>query len=378
MGSTYEIWLCDDRGRRVDELTHLVNWMNYVKVTNGAGWLDLALSGKFDNQWLKPDRQLQIWRRPDQDTPQSLDFLCYMNRWNFQRQGEVVRTVLSGPDQNSLLARRIVAYYSGHANAIARNVPADDAMKAVVRTNFIESTAGAGRGMDDWNFQVEENTSLGPNIYKAFAWRNVMDILQELNLISRGAGSEIFFGLKVSSIDPSSFVPTLRFQTKLDYAGADQSQETGSGTLTFGEEWGNLIDSTMVYDYVDIGTYAYAGGPGEGPLRLIGEASDTAAINQSIFGRRELFKDSRGLTTTEPAALVDAAEELLAENRRRKRFTGTLLDTDQARYGRDWKLGDKGTITAFGEQFSGIIRSVRVAIGQDRIEKVISQVDGEF
>jgi hypothetical protein len=77
------------------------------------------------------------------------------------------------------------------------------------------------------------------------------------------------------------------------------------------------------------------------------------------------------------AGVTDAADTLLRDGRARMRFRGTLLDTNQTRYGVDWYFGDKVTVTYRGYQFSAIIKAVEISVDANGKERVGASVEVE-
>jgi hypothetical protein len=250
---------------------------------------------------------------------------------------------------NDLLRRRIVAYAADSAEA-SKSGYADDVMKAIVREN-LEGDAIAAR---DWSalLTVADDASLGPSISKAFAWRQVLTVLQEIASSAAEQGEPIYFDIvAVGNI--------LEFRTYYGQRGTDRSQPDLS-QLVLSPELGQIAQGSYAENHMDEATHIYAAGQGEGEEREVEEAEDVARVNASPFGRIEQLKDARNVTTT--AALQDEANTALYAARPRCVFQASLVDTPQCRYGTHWHWGDKVLAQFEGMTFTCHIASIAVTV----------------
>jgi hypothetical protein len=372
MPSSYVVWMATPLGRRLWPLDLALIDLEYVKRINGVGWVKIRYGlGDLDLGTLVLDRQLQIWRKPP-GGQLDLDAAAFLREWNLKYVDGVSTVTLKGPDQNDLLNRRIVAYAAGTSQATT-TTNVDDAMKDVFNENLIGGATDTDRDWSGNSLTVAGDTSDGTAIEKAFAWRNCLDVLQEMNEASRADGNEVFFNIVPLSFGSDTTTINLEFQTFTGQPGADKTSGTGSKPVVFSPEWGTLEEATVTYDHTQEQNYIYAGGQGEGSDRDVQEASDSDLINASPWGRREGFKDARNEETS--AAVLDAANDRLIARRPFVTFTGRLLDTENMRYGLDWFLGDKVTASVFGQQYDGVIRAVRVKVDQDGEETITAHIE---
>lgn len=370
-GGSYEVWLAVANGPRI-ELLDEVDYFTYVKSLARPGTFYVSTPDIYPDHFWAPDRVLQFWRRGRQQPRSRLDFFGLLRRWIYatDAQGRK-RVLLYGLDQNTLLDRRIVTYYAGHHFAQA-DAEADDVMKLLVRHNLGDLTDVAGtwtpyssadRDLSDAGFEVQVDLSAGPVISKAFAWRQVGLVLRDLATMSRAKGTEVFYWVRVAGVDRNGAV-TLRFETSTHYPGLDRTRD-GTRPLLFGEDYGNVANASLEYNYLDEANHIYAGGQNQGMDRTIEQAADELAERVSPWARIERFRDARNIPDDQ---VQDAADETLAESRPVIRFEGDILDTPMTPYG-NWNLGDLITVAHRNIHFDAVIRTVKVQVrgGQELI-----------
>ena len=163
---SYEIWLTDDFGVRLAQITTFSS-LTATRTVNAIGWLDLVLPPSFDTSLIQPDRIIQLWRAPRGGTLSV--WRAYLIRpWRWQTTGSDETLLVSGPDSNDLLRRRIVAAYSGSAQAHKEDA-ADDMMKAYVTESISDSfdpTPDAGTRV--WaDLSIAADLSDGPTLTKS-------------------------------------------------------------------------------------------------------------------------------------------------------------------------------------------------------------------
>lgn len=363
MGAGYEVWVCNDYGWRLGLLDAALMRLEYVKSLEKAGYFSIQFGKALDTELLQVDRFIEIFRRPVGGSL-SMDFLGFLRYWEREFSKDVYSLTLAGPDQNDILARRIVAYAAGTAQAGITGA-ADDGVKDVFNENFLSGATDADRRLDH-NFMditVQGDASAGASVDKGFAWRDVPRVMKDVADAAETAGERVYYWLAALGINENGSVPVMQFQTATGQPGNDLTN-----VVIFSPEWGNVEKASLAVDYREEVNYVYAGGQGEGSERVIQTASDTGRINASIYNRREAFVDARN--EADPDRVQDVADAALAAGRPVRTFEATLLDTSQARYGLDWNLGDKVTVRAFGEQFAGIVRTVKVKVsrGEESID----------
>ena len=373
--ATYSVWLASSSGQRIIPLDISLIDLEYVKRLNGVGWAKVRYGlGSFDIDTLRVDNQIQVWRRPP-GRESEIEIVCLLREWSIEYFEGKQTITMRGPDQNDLLRRRIIAYPAGTAQTESISVATDDVMKDVFNENFIGGATDTDRDWSGLGIVVGEDLTAGNTIEKRYAWRNVLDLLRELNDQSRADGLEVFFALEAENVNTQG-IPDIVFvfKTYTGQPGADKTFGTPSPAV-FSPEWGTLQAATLTYDYTNEINYVYAGGQGEGVNRMVAEVGDNNLINNSVFGRIEAFKDARNEETE--AGVLDAANSKLNESRPRVSFSAELLDIERMRYGVDWFLGDKVTTSVFGFQQDGIIRAVRIKVAGDGAETVRAGIESE-
>jgi hypothetical protein len=369
--TTYEVWLCDQYGRRLTILDNLIGF-DIVKVVNDVSYCSVTLPGNFNETYqtqIGVDYMIEFWRSPAQGamTLENVFFVREIYYEEDTKGNDII--ILAGPDGNDLLDRRIVAYAAGNSES-DKTDNADDMMKEIVTENLGSSVTDTDRDLTDLNFTVAGDVTGGPSITKGFAWRNVLKTLKEIAYMSAENGTDLYFD--VVPIVVSSSEIGFEFRTYTDQPGQDRTYDTNN-PVVFSKEWGNLANPILLYDYTKEANYIYGGGQGEGTDRTISEQSDTTRIGASVWNRREKFADARNEATSNGVA--NKAEEVLNENKPFKRFTGQLLDTPQARYGVDWFFGDKVVISYRGIQFQGIAKALKIKLDREGNEILTVKVE---
>lgn len=378
MAADYEVWLCDDLGQRLLLLEGALERLETLQRVNGPGWFNLTFGRGLPAGALGVDHQVQVWRRSTGSARLSLVFVGFLRMWRHTFAKDKFSTVLAGPDVNELLGRRIVAYAAGSSQATISGA-ADDGMKDVFAENFLSAATDADRDISGLDVTVQPDESAAQTVEMGFSWDNVLEVLQELSDAARTAGGgregEVFFWLAPTGVDPVTQRVQLEFRTAVGRPGRDLAwQSAGGQPVVFGPALGNLQGAELAFDYRPERNFVYAGGQGHGAERVIKTASDTDRIAASAWNRRELFRDARN--EDDPDAVQAVADAELAASRPVVRLEAQVLDTSQARYGRDWGLGDLVTVRVFGRQFDGLVRQVRLRLNKGE-ETVSVQVADE-
>jgi hypothetical protein len=366
--TTWELWLADDAGNRL-ELLNSVTSFELGHVVGDVGWASLLMphaAGTLYTQ-MQPDRQIQMYRQPRDGTGMlELEALLFQRRLRQATSLSGLATYgLGGADANDLLARRIVAYAAGSAQAEMSD-QADDMMKEIVR-DALGGDAGAGRDMTAVGFSVGANAGAGPTISKAFAWQNVLSAAQGVQAASRAAGSEVFFAVQPTSLT------SYRFDTYTGQPGRDRRWSVSPIGMMFGLDWGNVANVVYEQDYTDEENYIYAGGRGQGAAREVQEVSDAGRIAASRWNRREGFAPSNA-TTAE--GVRNDGRERLERQRPRLLLSADLLDTPATPYGAaGWRVGDRVTVTHLGRSFDCLIRSAYISVDAQGQETVRARVE---
>jgi len=369
---SYEIWLTSDTGSRLAHLTTITT-LTASRVVNGVGWFALKLPLSFDINMIGVDRMVQIWRQP-RGGVMSLWRPYFLRKWVFSTEGSREVVTLEGPCINDVLRRRIVAAYSGTAQASKTDF-ADDMMKEVVTQSIADGVAPLpAAGTRVWsNLSIQADASAGPTITKTFPFDTLLTssgngVLAVLAQAAREAGTEVFFSIEPNVVTGSSL--TLQFQTKVNQPGQDVTS-----FVVFDQARGNMREPSLEYDYSEEENYIYAAGQGEGAARNIQQVSDSTRYSASIWNRCEGFADARNQTADN--GVIAAGNSALEQERPRIRFTAIPVDTAGTRFGIDWNFGDKVRSRYKNVEFDTIIRAVTISLDGNRRETIQARLDFE-
>lgn len=372
MAATYEIRLSTDRSERLLILGQS-QWSSFTttRVINGIGTLELVLpAGVIDPALYRRDYLVSILRSVDGAPPILLhDQVYFLRIVDLADDPNGIETdTLHGHDCNDLLRRRCIAYYTKSAQA-EKTAPADNMIKAIVRENLgataSDYAGGAARGIAANVLVIDTDTSLGPSISRAFAWRGPMiDTLRDIADSSRQQGTYLAFDLTATPGAP------LAFRTFIGQRGIDRRNQM----IALSVETGTLTSPQIRFDYSDEKTAIYAGGQGEESDRIVQTAVDAARSGLSRYGRIEDFISSQG--STDATVLADARAQLVAK-RPRISFTAQFTDSPAVQYGRDILFGDQVRAAYRGMTFDCRIDAVGVSVGSDGRETIDIQLRSE-
>lgn len=375
----YQIWLYDAWGNRVANVgqEHITK-LTYALSVNSVGALTLTTTrDALPDQYVTRDARLEVWRKPDGGAPVREGDGPWLVQTDTSglsdRDGEYRR--IKAATANTILGRRAVLYYANTANT-SKTGNADNVLKAIMREN-LGTTANSSplysAGVTpsrDWVtpglLAIDADASLGPSISKAFAWRNVLSVLQEIARDAATAGTPVFFDVVMVGT-------VLTFRTWVGVRGVDRS--SGAAKLVISAERGSLggtIEKTT--DWSDSANWIVAGGQGQDAQRTLGSAYDLTRVGQSPYGLSEVFVDATSLSAV--AALnADASSELRAR-RPSKILTGSLISVPGAVYGLDWGFGDKLIAEFEDDAFTATVDSVTVTLDGGK-ETVTAAIRGQ-
>jgi hypothetical protein len=238
-------------------------------------------------------------------------------------------------------------------------------MKAIVREQLGDLAAVERRKLSVQN----DVGAGGASITKAFAYRNVLTVLQELADIANENG--VYLAFDVVRTAPATF----QFRTYAGQRGTDHSRTSGDPRLV-GKQYGNLDEATFGTFHSDERNWVCVAGQGEEDARMRVYRWNYPRMGASKWNRREYFKDSRDNSTE--AALQADGDAALNEFRPKQILTGRLLDTPGMQFGVHYQFGDIVTAQAFGYNVDCHISSVRVKVDQDNGEQIDVRLRGEL
>ena len=187
--STVEIYLCDPFGMRIECLDY-VTAFEYTLLANEPGTFRLKLPAQFDRSHVRLDNIIEIWRGHDPGTLK-MEYCGFLRAWTFSDEAGVTCTELFGLSSMELLRSRIVYSYAGSASAKMTDY-ADDMIKDVVYYGLGAGAAGT-RNITSvgGGFTRQADLADGQSITKAFAYKNILEVCQEIADASKQAGTEV-------------------------------------------------------------------------------------------------------------------------------------------------------------------------------------------
>jgi hypothetical protein len=372
--SITEIYLCDPTGVRIECLDYITEY-KYALIANQPGPFSIKLPAKFDRKKIRLDNIIEIWRGFGPGTLK-LDYCGFVRSWVFGDDAGLEYTEIYGYSTMELLARRIVKDYAGSAQADMTD-QADDMIKAIAKDQ-LGSDAATARDLTSvgGGFTIQTDLADGQSITKAFAYKNVLEICQEICDASQQAGTEVYFD--IVPLVSSSVTGALAFQlrTFINQRGDDRTWDSYE-PLFVGAEWGNFQNGSLIYDYSEEINYAYVLGAGEGVARETTEVSDTARMGMSIWNRREGAKDARNTDAGDSDERTGDGNTFLYEKRPLFSFSGEVVETESFRYGKDWNFGDRVTASYAGVQKDAMIKKVLVSRDSDGQESIEARLEVE-
>lgn len=370
MAAEYEVLLADALGQKLKqgELTTVLSSMRITRVVGAVGALVLELPWEaHPDSYFQRDHRIYVSRAIAGRRPSLLNETWYLIRKRSVRQlatGGYLRT-LYAYDLNHLLARRIIAYAARTSQA-KKNDQADDMMRAIVREN-LGSSAGAGRDLSAY-ITVGSDLGAALTLKKAFAWRDVMPVLQELAAASSQQGTYLTFDMVATS------ETGIEFRTYTGQRGTDRSRSSSS-PLILSPELGNLAQGELVDDWGEEATAVYAGGQGERSRRNVQSETDTNRIGTSPFGRIEQFINATHIEQTDTDGADDEASAGLLEARPLTMLSGTIVQQPDTTFGLHYGLGDYVSSDFTGRSFDGRLDAINVDVqrqGRDWQESISS------
>jgi hypothetical protein len=370
MGSYYELTIADAFGNNIGRLNQFAS-LQYVLRENAVGALTLTTPDVSLFNAISEDWRIRVWRSIDggamYQEGSGTDGALFLITQKSIATGADGLTLMSlaCADAKDILARRTIDWYAG-TSYTSKSAPIDDMMKAIVRENLGASgpysgSSATGRDLVTAGvLSIQTDTSAVVSRSKAFAWRSVLPVLQEIASSASDTDALAFFDI----VELETGI--LEFRTYANYRGVDRSYTLSSGVinpnlLIVSPDNGSLTEPSVSYDWSTEYNAVRAAGEGEGSARLINIALDQSRINRSPFARRERFLDSRNSGTSVIGLFYEAVSELLA-NRARVRLAGRITESVGVKYGREYRHGDLVTADAFGIRFNARVTSVTVTV----------------
>ena len=273
------------------------------------------------------------------------DFLLRSWRQGYAANEEFIE--LAGNGVVQILARRIVAYAAGSAEAEKAAAAASNIMRALVRENLGSGAAG-DRDLSAW-LQVEADDGIGASVAKSVAWRPLDGALADVAEASALAGTLLYW-----HIAWNAGAGKYEFQVKQGQPGSDKT-----ASVELDSAAGDVQNAVLLRDYAEQLTHVYVGGQGIGAARTVVEVDAPERLGTSPFGRAEGFTDRRQYTSS--AGMADEGRAELWDRRARMLFAGTV-NPGAWEYLRYWDFGDRVRVLHAGQALTCMINSVRIRL----------------
>jgi hypothetical protein len=344
------------------------NSLEYVKTQNAIGSLVMNIPrGLMQYDQFAVGDIFEIWREKGGVLELQNEAAYFLQDWEFWTDSEGAEYIqLKANDANWLLDTAIVWAQAGTANAEMTDHP-DDMMKTIVENELGATSAVASRTKLTC---APDLSAGGADITKAFAYRNVLSVLQEICEVAQEQ-NDVWLGFDVIRTAQGVF----EFRTYTNQRGQNHGRYSGDPRLV-GRQYGNLSQATFGTYHADERNCVLVAGQGEETARVLVERNNPSRMAASKWNRREYFKDSRDEDTT--AALEADGDAALDEFKPKQVLTGTLHDTPGMQYGIHYWFGDVLSVEAFGYHVDCHVGSVRVRVDQDGGEQLDIRLRGEL
>ena len=361
MTTDYTVGLKDSSGNDRDAWTDFIK-LSYGRKLNDLGRLSctMPIRAGINPVIVRRDYHLVIYRSVDGATPYlDMDTWWIIDSVDWDIDNHVV--TFEAGDLLHILKRRIVGYTSQtpYADktfvelAIAGRglLTADDMMKEYVSQNIGPTAIDSVRTIAA--ITIQPDVSLAPNAELQGAWRELIQVCQDIANQSAGLGTNIYF-----DIVP---VGSRTFEFRV-YNNVRRMNRSSSGpNPTYFSSDTNLVDTHLRWDYRDEKTHWYLSGEGAGAGVLYTESGDTSR-DYSLWGRIEGYANLGGEAGDTTNYFPKKQAEKLRGSRPKLVMTANVKDVDGSIYGKDYHYGDVFGATAEGYVFDAVINAVSVDV----------------
>jgi hypothetical protein len=376
MASRSEIWIKDATGAKVDILDEVREY-RWSHALNAIGELAIRLDPRAARNLdlLVEGVPIEIWRRVDGAKTPYLEW-----------EGLIVDTVdsLSGAAQIfevralgylDLIDRRVIAYPHGHARTIKDQIEAETIIKEFVDHNVgPNATTGGGRVADGTTpgLTVQVDTAAGPVLSGQGTFVPLLDILQRVAAASAAQGVPTVIDFDIIGTGASGGLQTFEFRTFLGGRGSDRSAPAAAGShlnaagfrpLVFNPELGNLEDPSFRTAAGASRNRVFALGRGAFNNQIVRTANNLTAQTANLSLREMVFnaQDAQDNDATDAAAEAEIARVNPASS-----LDGSIIQTGEALYGRDYVLGDTVSLRFRDFQQDRRVAAVTVTVERGR------------
>lgn len=367
MNIVYSCRIADALGTPLDEVSDFVNnpdgggaALDYALNVGGIGALSLTVPASYPNENLLLDGRIGVWRSIN-GRPPTLDgdAIFLIRKWRYTNEV----TTVTAYHANSLLKRRIIAYFTGTSYTLKAAVAAGNQIKAFASQNLGSGIVGADRiGVETQAdlstlLSIQSNLGDGASIAAQDSYANLYDLIKAITDASTQAGTY----MAAEIIAPTD--RTLQLRTYAGQRGINHLVSSGQPVI-LSEDTGSLTNCVLEIDRSQEVTFAICAGTGPGTSRITATSVDTARMGESPFNRIEAFGDYTNIS--DPAVLQDKADALVRAGRPRTEFTADIVETDALTRGIDYDLGDLVTASFRGNQYSCRLDVIGVTVGSGK------------
>ncbi len=361
---TYSVLVGDPFGNPLNEISNFVDppegggsSLEYVLNVGNVGVLQMTVPlALVDPRIFMLDGRLLVNRSIDGRQPKPDGQAAYLIRkWKYT---ESVLTV-TAYHANSLLQRRIIAYFTNTPYTKKASTFAGNLIKVFARENLGASISPANRIGDDSFADISTLLSIatdagdGATLSAQDSFRNLYDLIKDLTDASTQNNSY----LAAEVVAPTA--RTLELRTFKTARGTDRREGT-SGAVILSPDFGTLTNCVLEIDRSQEVTYAVCGGSGKESARLTAFSMDAQRINESPFNRMEVFGDYSNISNQ--SALQAKADALVYNGRPKLEFSADIVETDGATRGIHYDLGDLVTAKFLDQKYSCRLDVIGVSV----------------
>ena len=370
---TYELWLDHFNGTRLAYLDSMLK-LEYTRVLHGVGVINLTMPSSFDTSLLQNDYKIEVWRALP-DTPKRRENMYLIRGWRkWTDEHGVDKTLIVGVDGNDILKRRMVWAQPGSTQS-RKTGYAGDILKEYVREACATSvcygaTSSTRRGyiLTQAKFAIGANVGDGASFTKNYYGVSLFDVANGICEASTGRGNTLWWYA----------YPSYSWAWILYTYAPLMGQDLTSTILINIDQ--SMMEPVHKYDAIDeynmiLGMGGSVANSTYPEYRKAEYAYDTNRLTLNPYSWREKFLD----VGSEPdhATIIEACSEEVAavENRPTETFSCQIAQMEDFRYGRDWDLGDKISVSYRDLQRQAVIKAIAVTMGDTEEIRLALAID---
>jgi hypothetical protein len=368
-GNNYYVVLKDPSGNVLAIISDFFS-LDYTRIVNNVGQLDLELPVNRYIGLIQPYSTLEVWRSAGGGiTSMYLDtetiWIILSMALKLDDSGQLVLH-LTALDANDILNTRYVVYYASTAQTSKTGV-AGDLMKAVVTENVSASASDyASSTYQGITFHAVHRPGQFRRrgfISMSFSWRKVLTVLQDMAAASTTAGTYMAFDMVADGYNH------LEFRTYSGMQRGNDHRLTSNNPIILDPYTGNLAATSLTFRLHQRGYFCLCGRAGDRcQPDGRGTSSNAARLAISPLSRAELFQDAR--QATDATQVQDAADAALRDNRGLVTYESKIIETPTNRYGIEYKFGDTLPCQFLNQLVDCMLTKVHVSVagGQETID----------